>query len=291
MPYDIISKSSGSIPAGGEAAITYDLYVPSGRTEIALPVVIFLHGFKGFKDWGPFPAACEAISEAGFAVVAVNFSHNGIGEDPEVFDRMDLFRRETLSRDLDEVGMVIRALREGTIDSAKARLNSNAVGLLGHSRGGHTAVAAAAEYEEVACLVTWSAVADYNERWSEEMIADWKEKGFTEIKNGRTGQMMPVDRVVWEDAREHAARLMAAERVKELHMPVLFVHARDDESVPYTDAEKLHRNCPSADKELKLVTGTGHTFGGSHPFEEDAFPEPFGRVLDDTVSWFEYHLL
>ncbi|MDZ7772388.1 MAG: alpha/beta fold hydrolase [Balneolaceae bacterium] len=291
MAHHVISRRTGSIPADDGSSITWDLYLPGDRSGRALPVIIFLHGFKGFKDWGPFPDACEAISEAGFAVMAVNFSHNGIGEDPRVFDRLDLFRRETLSRDLDEVDLVIRALKEGDVDAGGRRLNTDAIGLLGHSRGGHTAVAAAAEYEEVACLVTWSAVADYNQRWSEEMIADWEDKGVTEIRNGRTGQMMPVDRVVWDDARENAGRLMAAERVKELHIPVLFVHARGDESVPPADAELLHRNCPSADKKLMLVPGTGHTFGGSHPFGEESFPEPFEKMLGRTAGWFEDHLL
>lgn len=290
MPFDIIAKISDSVPSEEGVPIRYDLYVPSGRSDMRVPVIIFLHGFKGFKDWGPFPAACERLSEAGFAVLAMNFSHNGIGENPEVFDRLDLFEKETLTRDLEDVGTVIRALQDGRISTDKVRMDADTIGLLGHSRGGHTAVAAAAEYDEVACLVTWSAVADYNERWSEEMIDDWKQKGVSEIKNGRTGQMMPVGKVVYEDARRNADRLMAAERVRELRIPALFVHARDDESVPDSEARILHRNCPSKEKKLRLVPDTGHTFGGAHPFEEEQFPSPFDEVLEGTLKWFEYYL-
>lgn len=290
MSFDVISKVTDSIPSDEGLPIRYDLYVPSGKPELSVPVVLFLHGFKGFKDWGPFPAACEALSEAGFGVLAMNFSHNGVGEDPLSFDRLDLFEKETLSRDLADVGRVIRALREGDMASDKANLDTGRIGLLGHSRGGHTAIAAAAEFDEVSCLVTWSAVADYNARWTDEMIRDWEEKGVTEIKNGRTGQMMPVGSVVYHDARENADRLMAVERVKELHIPALFIHARDDDSVPPGEAEKLKRNCPSQEAEMRLVAGTGHTFGGSHPFEGDDFPEPFGRVLGETIRWFEYYM-
>lgn len=290
MRYPNISKSSGSIPSSEGLPIYYDLYVPTGNSEREFPVVIFLHGFKGFKDWGAFPDACAELSGAGFTVLAINLSLNGVGENMMEFDELDLFARETLSQDLDDVGTVIQALKDGTITTDKADINTEAVGILGHSRGGHTAVAAAAEYSEIACLVTWSAVADYNAHWSEQMISDWNEKGVTEIKNGRTGQMMPVKDVVYEDAKENADRLMAVKRVRELNLPALFVHSKGDLGVPYSEAEKLYRNCPSEDKELKLIPGSGHTFDTAHPFEEDEFPEAFRHVLDATISWFEYYL-
>lgn len=290
MRYSNITKISDSISSSEGLPIYYDLYAPSGRPDKNFPVIIFLHGFKGFKDWGAFPDACAELSSAGFAVLAMNFSLNGVGESMTEFDQLDLFARETLSQDLDDVGTVISALQEGTISPDNVSLDTDTLGILGHSRGGHTAVAAAAEYSDVACLVTWSAVADYNARWSDEMISDWNKKGVTEIKNGRTGQIMPVKNVVYKDALENADRLMAVKRVRELAVPALFVHSKGDEAVPYHDAEKLFRNCPSEDKELKLIPGSGHTFGTSHPFEDEEFPKAFQQVMDATTKWFEYYL-
>lgn len=290
MRYSNISKSSGSVPSNEDLPIYYDFYIPSGNPDKKFPVVLFLHGFKGFKDWGAFPDACAELSAAGFAVVAINFSLNGVGENMLEFDQLDLFSRETLSQDLDDVGTIIAALQNGTISTGKAKLDTDSIGILGHSRGGHTAVAAAAEYSEIACLVTWSAVSDYNARWSDDMISDWNEKGVTEIKNGRTGQMMPVKDVVYKDAQENADRLMAIKRVKELSIPALFVHSKGDEAVPFFEAEKLYRNCLSEDKELKLLPNSGHTFDTSHPFEDEEFPEAFQNVLDHTIEWFEYYL-
>lgn len=290
MRYTNISKDSGSVSSSEGLPIYYDFYVPSGNSGKHFPVILFLHGFKGFKDWGAFPDACAEISAAGFAVLAMNFSLNGMGENMLEFDQLDLFARETLSQDLDDVGTVTSALQDGTISTDKAGLNTDTIGILGHSRGGHTAVAAAAEYPEVACLVTWSAVADYNARWSDEMISDWNEKGVTEIKNSRTGQMMPVKDVVYKDALANADRLMAIKRVQKLDLPALFIHSKGDEGVPFHEAEKLYRNCPSGDKELKLIPGSGHTFDTAHPFEEEEFPEAFQQVLDYTIEWFEYYL-
>lgn len=290
MTYSNIVKTSGSVSSTEDLPIYYDLYAPSGYPDRTLPTIIFLHGFKGFKDWGAFPDACAELSAKGFAVLAMNFSLNGVGESMTEFDQLDLFARETLSQDLDDVGTVIDALQGGEIEAGNASINTDTIGLVGHSRGGHTAVAAAAEYDEVACLVTWSAVADYNAHWSDQMIADWKEKGVTEIKNGRTGQVMPVKDVVYKDALDNADRLMAVKRARELTIPALFVHSKGDQGVPYSDAEKLYRNCASTEKEITLLPDSGHTFGTAHPFEEDEFPEAFQQVFDKTAAWFEDHL-
>jgi len=41
------------------------------------PVVIFSHGYRGFKDWGPFNLIAEQFAEGGLVFVKFNFSHNG----------------------------------------------------------------------------------------------------------------------------------------------------------------------------------------------------------------------
>ena len=37
------------------------------------PVVIFSHGFKGFKDWGPFNQIAEYFARKGFCFIKFNF--------------------------------------------------------------------------------------------------------------------------------------------------------------------------------------------------------------------------
>ncbi|SMO36092.1 alpha/beta hydrolase family protein [Fodinibius sediminis] len=285
-------KQSGSVPSSENLPIYYDLYLPDMvESSSSLPLILFLHGFKGFKDWGAFPDACEALSSAGFAVLAINFSLNGVGQSMTNFDELDLFARETLSQDLDDVGAVIEALGKNDIEPPEPfSLRTDAMGIIGHSRGGHTAVAAAAEYPEIQCLVTWSAVADYNARWSNQMIEDWEKEGVTEIVNGRTGQIMPVKKVVYEDALDHADRLIAVKRVQELQIPALFIHSKDDEAVPAEEARKLFNHCPSDQKELQLMPDSGHTFDTSHPFEEKDFPPVFRQVLTYTRKWFQRFL-
>lgn len=285
-----IYKSTGSISSSENLPIRYDLYTPGRSSRDQLPVLIFLHGFKGFKDWGPFPAACEDLARQGFAVIAMNFSLNGVGDNSLEFDRPDLFERQTLSQDLDDVGSVIQGLKSGEIASSRIGLNTDTIGIIGHSRGGHTAVAAAAEYPEIQCLVTWAAVADYSVRWSDQMLKDWEERGYTEILNARTGQKMKLSHVVRRDVQENGDRLIALRRVKEIHLPSLFIAGKADEAVPWRDSDRLYRSSPSEHKELRLIPETGHTFDAAHPFEADDYPEAFREVLSLTEGWFISHL-
>lgn len=290
MEFDNISISSGSIPSTEGLPIKWDLYSPISGTNRDFPVIIFLHGFKGFKDWGAFPDACEDLARSGFGVVAMNFSLNGIGDKRTEFDRPDLFERQTFTQDLNDIESVIKAIQNGEISDKHSHLNTDVIGLIGHSRGGHVAVAAAAEFEAVQCLVTWSAVANYLEFWTDEMKKDWESKGFTEVVNSRTKQVMKLDKLVYEDAVKNEGRVIARKRVEDVRVPALFIHARDDESVPYTNSEELHIHCAAREKELRFVAKTGHTYGVAHPFEEMEFPKPFAELLDWTIGWFREHL-
>jgi len=48
---------------------------PTGQPQ---PVVVFVHGFKGFKDWGHFGLLARFFAERGFVFVKLNLSHNGV---------------------------------------------------------------------------------------------------------------------------------------------------------------------------------------------------------------------
>ena len=51
------------------------IFYPKKREKAE--IVLFAHGFKGFKDWGHFPLIQRYLANNGFIVVAFNFSHNG----------------------------------------------------------------------------------------------------------------------------------------------------------------------------------------------------------------------
>ncbi|RZK32728.1 MAG: dienelactone hydrolase, partial [Hymenobacter sp.] len=50
----------------------------SPAVAAAKPVIVFVHGFKGFKDWGHFPLLARFFAEQGFVFIKLNLSHNGV---------------------------------------------------------------------------------------------------------------------------------------------------------------------------------------------------------------------
>lgn len=290
MPYSSVIKQSGEISSTEALPILYDLYVPAVSEPETLPVLLFLHGFKGSKDWGPFPDACEELCRTGFAVVAFNFSHSGMGLDVDKVEFPDRFRTMTVSQDVADVKRVIQALREVEIRSEKVDFDTSRIGLVGHSRGGHTAIIATGECPEVQCLVTWGAVADFMDYWSPQMVQDWAEKGETLVQNIRTGQTLPLGREGYDDLLDNSRKMSARHRVREIYVPVLFIAGKKDESVPCKHTETLYLDCPSDTKELRLIANTGHTFGAQHPFQDQDFPEPFAEALNFTEDWVLEHL-
>ncbi|MEP5048173.1 MAG: alpha/beta hydrolase, partial [Balneola sp.] len=105
-----------------------------------------------------------------------------------------------------------------------------------------------------------------------------------------TGQDMKVDKSWYDDTKENADRLIALRRVKELVIPSLFIHGRKDEDVAQSNSEELEIACGSKEKELRLIAKAGHTFGASHPFEEEFFPPQFKELVDLTGAWFRQYL-
>lgn len=140
---------------GGLGPILVDVRAPSGAGS--RPAVVMLHGFEGFKDYAMFPALGERLARAGFTAVSFNASGSGV-DDRGGFVWPERFRRNTFPIEIADLLLVIHALRTGTLGPAPS-----SVGVLGHSRGGGTAVLAAARDPGVHALVTWASISDVGE--------------------------------------------------------------------------------------------------------------------------------
>jgi len=259
------------IAAPGGRAVRGDLY----RADAARNGVVLCHGFKGFARWGAWPALAAALNERGLNAVAFDFSGSGVGADRESFTETGAFAANTYARELEDLGAVVgHATAQGWI--------AREFGLFGHSRGGATAIFFAADSDRVAALATWASIATI-ERWSEEQIRDWRERGYTEVVNARTGQVLRIDKSAWEECeRESGSRLNVERAAARVRAPWLIVHGSADDVVPVSDAHRLARANGRA--EARVVEGANHVLGASQPLK--VISAQLRETMDGTADFF-----
>ncbi len=264
---------------------------PNQRSALAKPVVVFVHGFKGFKDWGHFPLVADAFANQGFVFVKLNLSHNGVvvGGTGDLED-LEAFGRNNFSLELDDIGQVLDALHTpGTTPVPAAEMDLTHLFLLGHSRGGGLVLLKAAEDPRVAAVATWAAIADVDQRWPQAVLDEWQRSGVMHVPNTRTGQQLPLNYQIVEDYYAHRLRLDIGHNVhRHLKQPLLAVHGDEDETVAVAAAYELKKLKP--DTELLIVPGATHMFGGAHPWLRSDLPEPADEVVARTVDFFRWHI-
>jgi pimeloyl-ACP methyl ester carboxylesterase len=72
----------------------------------------------------------------------------------------------------------------------------------------------------------------------------------------------------------------AAGKIK---VPWLILHGTADETVPSSEAERLH-SAAKGTSTLRLIEGSGHTFEAKHPFDE--VPPSLEKVIKETTNFF-----
>lgn len=217
-------------------------------------LVVIVHGFKGFKDWGFFPWTAQRLMQHRLAVVRFNMSRSGIGDDPESFDRLDLFEHDTYSTQLRDLEVVVR--------HAQRQFPTLPTFLLGHSRGGGIAILGAQDVPGLAGVIAWSPISRVD-RWDEETKRGWRARGVLEVENARTKQIMRMAPVMLDDYERNAERLDILAAAARLDKPLLVVHGGRDESVPVDEGRRIVECAPQSS--LVILDRASHTFNAIHP--------------------------
>lgn len=243
--------------------------------QAVLGNIIFVHGFKGFKDWGAHNKVAAWFAENGYRYVKFNLSHSGVtAENPDDVTDMEAFASNTVSKELNDLDLVIDYVSENF---------ESPVILIGHSRGGGLSIIKAANDPRISKLITWSAIADFSSLWKKEQEEEWRETGTIYVENARTKEKMPLNSALLEDFNENKEEFNILAAAKRISIPWLILHGDDDVNVNFSVAQKL------AQKQLKAkiqkIAGANHVYGASHPYHANELPVHLQEVVEKTLRF------
>lgn len=259
-----------------------DAFYP--EEEKKLPLLIFAHGYKGYKDWGPWDLMAESFAKAGFYFVKFNFSHNGTTlEDPLNFGDLESFGNNNYSKELSDYQCVIDYF------SNDPKVDASRIAIMGHSRGGGITVLEAFKNDKVKALVTLAGVNNFANRFPRATLFEkYKKEGVFYVVNGRTKQEMPHYWQFYEDFKKHEKELDVQRAAQHLKKPYLIIHGTTDMAVREKEAELLHTWAKNS--ELVLIENADHVFGGREPWASTDLPDDLAKVVEIVVDFLKKEL-
>ncbi|GAA3643900.1 alpha/beta hydrolase family protein [Flavivirga jejuensis] len=279
----MIIKKDTVIDGKHGKSILIDATYTSNNTN--KPIIIFCHGYKGFKDWGAWHLMANTFAEAGFCFIKFNFSHNGgTMEQPIDFPDLEAFGNNNYTKELDDLESVIDWVFNN--DVIKDIGNTNNISLIGHSRGGGIVTIKAEEDTRIRSIISLAGVCDFGKRTATTGdLESWKKDGVKYVLNGRTKQQMPHFYQFYEDFVKNEARLTIKRAVSNLNVPHLIIHGNADTSVFMDEAEKLHNWNPNS--KLEIIEGANHVFGASHPWDKKELTKHLKEAINAILLFLD----
>lgn len=219
---------------------------------------ICCHGFKGYKDYSFFPLLCNTIAKNGIKAIRFNFSHSGVTDDFSSFSQLELFSKDTYSKQIDDLSRVVVQHR-----------GRMPVVIFGHSRGGITASLFCSQQptsSTVAGLIMASSPhkAIWIDQETENLL---RSQGEITVESSRTGQQLKLTSKWINEVDENPYQYDPLEAVSRLKCPVLVLHGDADDTVPRNSADELARRARTAS--LRVIQGANHTYRCPNPLTKD----------------------
>src|SRR5690625_459249 len=216
--------------------------------------VILAHGYKGnrFEDHVSFFSMAEDLLEKGYRVVMFDFRYAGDSDGK-----------------MATVGAKEQLDLLGVIDWVDENYEEP-IGLLGISMGASTSLLAAAQTDDVIGVVADSPFSDLQEylKVNLPVWSDLPNFPFTPL----ILTLMPI---ISDLNPKDASPISVLDDIAP--RPVLFIHNKGDDSIPYTESEKMMEKHPDV-FELWLPDGDGHV---------KAYKQNKAEYIDRVDSFFE----
>lgn len=248
-------------------------------------LIIFVHGYKGFKDWGAWHLVENMFVENGFGFLKFNFSHNGgTVKNPIDFTDLDAFGRNDYTKELYDLNR-ITTLAQNTLKEKGLEIP---IFLLGHSRGGGVSILHGQKDKRISKIVTWASVSSIEDRFpSGEELEDWRYDGVKYVRNERTKQDMPHYYSFYENFLANKENLNIENACKLMNKPFLPIHGDMDLAVSVSEGIMISR---WANVKLHVIKGAEHTFQTKHPWGKGPLPEDMLNALNQTKIFFNENL-
>ncbi len=253
------------------------------ETNQQKPVVIFCHGYKGFKDWGAWNLMAKTFAKAGFFFVKFNFSHNGgTINQPIDFPDLEAFGNNNYTKELDDLETVVDWI--SSTNEYQNEVDVNNISLIGHSRAGGIVTIKSEEDARISKVISLAGVCDFAKRTATSSdLEQWKKDGVKYVENGRTKQQMPHFYQFYEDFKQHENRLTIQRAVANLKNPYLIIHGNNDTSVFIDEAKNLHSW--NAKSQLEIIENANHVFNTSHPWVKESLSDELKKATQLCIDF------
>lgn len=233
------------------------LTTPDQPTDV---IAVLCHGHSSSKNSNGWVVLEPILVENKIAVFRFDFYGNGESEGK--------FEDGNVSENVDDTLKAIAFVK----DKGYKRII-----LVGSSFGGLTSNITASKTNDLAALVLKCPVSDYREvqiqRYGPSGLKEWKEKGYAtaDYLNHGVDRNLTLNYSFVEDYEKYDA-YTEAEKIK---VPTLIVHGTADESVPFSQSQKLAAHIPLAT--LVPIEGSDHRYTDPQKFKE------MTKVISDFI--------
>lgn len=274
----MINIKNGHYIGSDDRKSLIDLEIPENFNG---EIIVFIHGFMGFKDWGAWNLVQDYFTEKGFGFCKFNLSHNGgTIENGIDFPDEESFGRNTYLKELKDVFCVLNWIEKQDVSFKKLHV-------IGHSRGGGIALIAASSNQRICSVISWAGISDIGSRFpAGKELEDWKSSGVRYVQNGRTKQKLTQYYSLYEDFIVNKSLLDIGKACVNKIVPACVIHGTDDTSVFLSEGEL---NAKRLNVQLHLIENADHVFGASHPWNSKQLPSDLKKVCEITLEFLSFN--
>jgi pimeloyl-ACP methyl ester carboxylesterase len=250
-----------------------DLVIPGDYNG---KMILFIHGFMGYKDWGAWNLMQDFYTSKGFGFCKYNVSHNGTTIDnPTEFNDLSAFANNSYTKELEDLTSALNWLENQFDELPK-------IYLVGHSRGGGVALLGSKD-ERVYRVVTLAAISSIEKRFPEgKQLQVWETQGTKYTLNGRTNQKMPQLFSQYEDFIANKELLDIQKACETSTKRTLVIHGDADTSVEIKEGHDIANWLKTR---LFEIEEADHTFGAKEPWDTTELPEHLEKVCDLIIGF------